>query len=171
VLGVACCKRPTRMVGLKLRVASGGHMLTLHHVALVLNGEQGNGGVTEDWQVALTELQEGLVGSPLQSVIKVVAPSRHGRVSGRAGMSTWTLQCPARTDSTGGHGTRESICSQSSAPHPGARWENRGGATRHNGTIRWLRGWRRGSHPSMENKGEMNQHFIHRTEITNQNSK
>jgi hypothetical protein len=35
----------------------------------------------------LTELREGLVGSPLQSVIEVVAPSRgkpsrHGRISG-----------------------------------------------------------------------------------------
>jgi hypothetical protein len=37
--------------------------------------------------VALTELREGLVGSPLQSVIEVIAPSRgepshHGRVEG-----------------------------------------------------------------------------------------
>jgi hypothetical protein len=37
--------------------------------------------------VALTELRERLVGSPLQSVIEVIAPShgkpsRHGRVSG-----------------------------------------------------------------------------------------
>jgi hypothetical protein len=37
--------------------------------------------------VPLTELREGLVGSPLQSVIEVVTPSRgkpshHGRVSG-----------------------------------------------------------------------------------------
>jgi hypothetical protein len=37
--------------------------------------------------VALTELREGLVGSPLQSVVDVVTPSRgklrcHGRVSG-----------------------------------------------------------------------------------------
>jgi hypothetical protein len=37
--------------------------------------------------VALTELREGLVGSPLQSVIEVITPScgkpsRHGRVGG-----------------------------------------------------------------------------------------
>jgi hypothetical protein len=37
--------------------------------------------------VALTKLREGLVGSPLQSVVKVVTPSRgkpshHGRVGG-----------------------------------------------------------------------------------------
>jgi hypothetical protein len=87
VLGVTCVKRPTRMVGRKLGVADGGHALTPHRVALILNGEQGNGGVTENWQVALTELREGLVGSPLQSVIEVVTPSRgkpsrHGRVGG-----------------------------------------------------------------------------------------
>jgi hypothetical protein len=65
VLGVACRERPTRIVGRKLRVTNGGHALTLHCVALILNGEQGDGSVTEDWQVALTELHEGLVGSPL----------------------------------------------------------------------------------------------------------
>jgi hypothetical protein len=62
-------------------------VLTPHYVALVLNGEQGDGGVFKDWKVALTELHEGLVGSPLQSVIEVIAtshgePSCHGRVSG-----------------------------------------------------------------------------------------
>jgi hypothetical protein len=87
VLGVACSKCPTRMVGRKLKVADGGHALTPHHVALVLNGKQGNGGVTENWQVALTELREGLVGSPLQRVVEVVPssrgkPSRHGRAGG-----------------------------------------------------------------------------------------
>jgi hypothetical protein len=69
VLDVACDKRPIRMVGQKLGVTDGGHVLTPHRVALILNGEQGNGGVTENWQLALTELREGLVGSPLQSVI------------------------------------------------------------------------------------------------------
>jgi hypothetical protein len=87
VLGVVCGKRPTRMVGRRLGVADGGHALTPHRVALILNGEQGNGGVTESWQVALTELHEGLVGSPLQSVVEVVTasrgkPSRHGQVGG-----------------------------------------------------------------------------------------
>jgi hypothetical protein len=53
------------MVGQKLGVADGGHALTPHRVALVLNGEQGNSGVTKNWQVTLTELCEGLVGSPL----------------------------------------------------------------------------------------------------------
>jgi hypothetical protein len=70
MLGVACYKRSIRMVGQKLGVANGGHALTPHHVALVSNGEQGNGGVTEDRQVALIELYEGQVGSPLQSVVR-----------------------------------------------------------------------------------------------------
>jgi hypothetical protein len=64
------------MVGRKLGVTDGGHALAPHRVALVPNGEQGKGGVTENWQVALTELREGLVGSPLQSVVEVVTPSR-----------------------------------------------------------------------------------------------
>jgi hypothetical protein len=75
------------MMGQKLGVADGGHALTPHRVTLVPNGEQGDGGVVENWQVALTELREGLVGSPLQSVIEVVTSSRgkpihHGRVGG-----------------------------------------------------------------------------------------
>jgi hypothetical protein len=87
VLGVACHERPTWVVGRKLRVVNGGHALTPHRVVLVPNGEQGDGGAVEDWQVALIKLREGLVGSPLQSVVEVVAsshgePSRHGRVSG-----------------------------------------------------------------------------------------
>jgi hypothetical protein len=32
VLGVACSKRPTRMVGRKLGVTDGGHTLTPHHI-------------------------------------------------------------------------------------------------------------------------------------------
>jgi hypothetical protein len=75
------------MVGRKLGVTYGCHILTPHHIALIPNGKQGDGGVAEDRQVALTELCEGLVGSPLQSVIEVVAsshgkPSHHSRVSG-----------------------------------------------------------------------------------------
>jgi hypothetical protein len=65
VLGVACRERPTRMMGWKLKVASGGHTLTPHRIALVLNGLQGDSGVTEDQQVVLTKLSEGLVSSPL----------------------------------------------------------------------------------------------------------
>jgi hypothetical protein len=65
VLGVACRERPTRVVGWKLEVTNGGHTLTPHHIALVPNEEQGDGGVTQDWLVVLTELREGLVGSPL----------------------------------------------------------------------------------------------------------
>jgi hypothetical protein len=48
VLGVACGKCPTRMVGQKLGVADGGHALTPHRVTLVPNRKQGNGGVTEN---------------------------------------------------------------------------------------------------------------------------
>jgi hypothetical protein len=76
VLGVACRERPTCVAGRKLGVTNGGHTLTPYRVALVPNGEQGDGGVAEDRQVMLTELREGLVGSPLQSVIEVIAPSR-----------------------------------------------------------------------------------------------
>jgi hypothetical protein len=65
VLGIVCRERPTRMVGRKLGVTNGGHTLTPHRVAFVPDGEQGNGGVAEDWKVALIELREGLVGSPL----------------------------------------------------------------------------------------------------------
>jgi hypothetical protein len=87
VLGVACHEHPTHMVGWKLRVANSGHALTPHRVALLLNGELGNGGVNKDQQVALTKLREDLLGSYLQSITEVVAssrdkPSHHGRVSG-----------------------------------------------------------------------------------------
>jgi hypothetical protein len=75
------------MVGQNLGAANGGHALTPHYITLILNREQCDGSVIEDRQVVLTELCEGLVDSPLQSVIKVVAPSRgepshHGRVGG-----------------------------------------------------------------------------------------
>jgi hypothetical protein len=84
MLGVAGRERPTRMVGQKLRFASGGHTLTPQCIALISNGEQGDTGAIEDWQVVLTELHEDLVCSPLQSVIAAScgAPSHHGRVGG-----------------------------------------------------------------------------------------
>jgi hypothetical protein len=53
------------MVGQKLRVTNVGYVLTPHRIALVSNGEQGDDSVTEDRQVVLIELREGLVGSPL----------------------------------------------------------------------------------------------------------
>jgi hypothetical protein len=53
------------MVGRKLGVTNGGYALTPHCIALILNREQGDGGAAKDWQVALTGLCEGLVGSPL----------------------------------------------------------------------------------------------------------
>jgi hypothetical protein len=87
MLSVVCRERPTRMVGRELRVTNGGYALAPHRIALVPNGEQGNSGVTEYQQVALTELCEGLVSTPIQSVIEVVTlsrdkPSHHGRVGG-----------------------------------------------------------------------------------------
>jgi hypothetical protein len=48
MLGVACREHPTHVVGRKLGVANGGHVLTPHRVALIPNGEQSDGGVTED---------------------------------------------------------------------------------------------------------------------------
>jgi hypothetical protein len=48
VLRLACPERSTHVVGRKLGVANGGHVLTPHPVALILNREQGDGGVTED---------------------------------------------------------------------------------------------------------------------------
>jgi hypothetical protein len=70
-----------------LWVTNDGQALTPHCVTLAPDGEQGNSSVIEVGQVALTKLYEGLVGSPLQSVIEVVARSRgersrHARVRG-----------------------------------------------------------------------------------------
>jgi hypothetical protein len=147
VLGVACGKRPTRMVGRKLGVTDGGHALTPHRVALISNREQGNGDVTENRQVALTELREGLVGSPLQSVVEVVTlsrgkPSLQGRVSGVSQNVHMDLAAP-----------QPELTVRTTATRPGAGWGTRGSANRHNGTIHRFQGWRRGSHPSVENNG------------------
>jgi hypothetical protein len=70
-----------------LEVTHGSQVFTPHHVALILDGEQSNGGAGEAWQVALIELREGLMVSPLQSVIEVIAysrgePGRHAQVGG-----------------------------------------------------------------------------------------
>jgi hypothetical protein len=75
VLGVACREYPTRIVSLALRVTNGGQALTPNCVALVPNGKQGNDGAVKARQVALTKLQEGLVGNPLQSVVVVITLS------------------------------------------------------------------------------------------------
>jgi hypothetical protein len=67
----------------------------------------------------------------------------------------------ARTHGTDDHGTRESSCGQNGEARPGTRSKSRDGATRRNRDIRRPRGWRRDSHPSVNNKEEMNHHFIH----------
>jgi hypothetical protein len=65
MLDVACRECPTCVVSRTLGVTNGGQALTLHCVALIPNGEQGNGSAVEARLVALTKLHEGLVGSPL----------------------------------------------------------------------------------------------------------
>jgi hypothetical protein len=42
-------------------------------------------GVGKAWQVALTELREGLVGNPLKSIIEVIAGGRRGWGGGGGG--------------------------------------------------------------------------------------
>jgi hypothetical protein len=68
-----------------LGVTHNGQALAPRRVALILDREQGNGGAGKARQVALIELCEGLVGSPLQSVVEVITggrgePGRHARV-------------------------------------------------------------------------------------------
>jgi hypothetical protein len=87
VLGVACYKRPPCVVRRALGVTHSGQALAPRRVALVLDGEQGNGSAGKARQVALTELREGLVGNPPQGVVEVIAggrgePGRHARVRG-----------------------------------------------------------------------------------------
>jgi hypothetical protein len=73
------------MVCRTLGVTHNGQALAPCRVALILNREQGNGGAGKAWQVALIELHEGLVGSPLQDVVEVITgdrgePGCHARV-------------------------------------------------------------------------------------------
>jgi hypothetical protein len=72
------------VVSRALGVTNGGQALTPRCVALVLDGEQDNSGADEARQVALTKLREGLVGSPLQGDIEVVAGGR-----GEPGRHAW----------------------------------------------------------------------------------
>jgi hypothetical protein len=73
------------VVGLPRGVIDGSHAPTPSLVALILNGQQGNRSASGVLQVSLTELHEGLVGSPLQRVIQVIScgrssPNRQARV-------------------------------------------------------------------------------------------
>jgi hypothetical protein len=77
VLDVAHSERSTRVVGLLCGVAGGGHAPVPSRVALIPKGEQGNRSAYV-LQVALVELREGLVGSPLQHVAQVVSRGRSG---------------------------------------------------------------------------------------------
>jgi hypothetical protein len=131
VLGIVCRERPTYVVGWKLGVANGSHALTPHRVALVPNGEQGNGGAAKDRQVALTELHEGMVGSPLQSVIEIVAPSRgkpshHGRVRGVSRCVHMDLASPKPKLMVWATMVRESPCVAKAVQHV----SKQGGKTR-----------------------------------------
>jgi hypothetical protein len=58
VLGVACSKHPTRMVGQKHGVTEGGHALTPHCVALIPNGKQDDDGVAEWTMTRLSVLRD-----------------------------------------------------------------------------------------------------------------
>jgi hypothetical protein len=90
-----------------LNVANGGQALTPNCVALILDGKHGNSGAIEAWQVALTKLHEGLLGNPLQSVIKVITlsrgePSSHSQVKGvsrdvHVDLTAWTQELTVRT--------------------------------------------------------------------------
>jgi hypothetical protein len=85
MLGVACLELPPHVVCQTLGVAHSGQVLASCYVSLILDREQGNGGTGKAQQVALTELQEGLVGSLLQGVVEVVAggrgePGRHAQI-------------------------------------------------------------------------------------------
>jgi hypothetical protein len=87
VLGVVSRERPPRVVSRTLGVTNCGQALTPRRVALVQDREQGNDSADEARQVALIKLRDGLVGSPLQSVVEVIARSRgelgrHARVEG-----------------------------------------------------------------------------------------
>jgi hypothetical protein len=128
VLGVACRERPTRVVSRTLGGANGGQVLTPRCIALIPDGEQGNNSAIEVQQVALTKLHEGLVGRPVQSVIKVVArsrgePSYHAWVEGVSkdvlvDLAASTPKLMVQATTVGG---RESLCSLRGAAHPEAR--------------------------------------------------
>jgi hypothetical protein len=167
VLGVAYRKPPPRMAHRALRVAHGGQALTPCHIALILDGEQGNGSTGKIRQVALIELREAWWAAPSRvssrsSLLVVVnqASSCPGQ-RGESGCPCGPHSVHVQTHGMGSHVTREPLCGQSSEARPRVRSESRDGVTRHNGAIHRPRGWRRGSRSYVKNREEMNQHFIH----------
>jgi hypothetical protein len=167
VLGVPCHEHPPHVVRRTLGVTHSGQALTPRHVAFILNREQGNGVASKARQVALIELHEDLLGSPLHGVIEVIAgghgePGRHARVEWvsrdihmdlAASIPKLTVQA---TTVCGSPNVAEMV---EHVPEQGQKSPD--GATRHNGANRRPRGWRSGSRPSVKNKEEMNHHFIH----------
>jgi hypothetical protein len=165
------------MVTRTLRVIHDSQALITRRVALVLDGEQGNGGADEARQVALTELHEGLVHSPLQSVVEVVAcsrgePGRHAGVRGvswdaHVDLATSTpelmvraatvrrISCVAETGQHVPEQGQKAVMVQPITTKPSIDPEGGVGIVAH----------------LSKNKGETNQHFINRTETTNRNSK
>jgi hypothetical protein len=148
----------------------------------------------------ITELREGLVGSPLQSVVEVVPwsrgkPSRHGPVGGvsrnvhmdlaahqpELTVQTTTVRGKPRVAEAVQHvleqgGKPGAVQPITTKPSIGSK----GGVgvvihlskTREKRiNISSIEQGQQTKTPSIENKGETNQHFIHRTEATNHNSK
>jgi hypothetical protein len=76
VPSVACHVRPPHVVSRACGIASGSQTPTPRQVALAPDGEQSNGGTGGVRQVALAELREGSVGSPLQRVVEVISRGR-----------------------------------------------------------------------------------------------
>jgi hypothetical protein len=157
VLDVAHNERSTHVVGLLCGVTGGGHAPIPSRVALIPKGEQGNRSAYV-LQVALVELREGLVGSPLQRVAQVISRGRSGTMPSSSGVRD-EAGCPrgahnahAQTCGTDDRSTRGALWSQSSTTHTAVGWGNRDGAARHNRATRQHQRWCIGSRSSVEMK-------------------
>jgi hypothetical protein len=76
VLGIACHKRPHPTWYVEHSGSSIAAKCSLHTVLPSFWTEQGNSNAGKARQEALTELREGLGGSPLQSIIVVITGGR-----------------------------------------------------------------------------------------------